>query len=92
MQQQQKKGLYWIDGMIPTQEDREAAAVLGIRAFRNAQQATDHGLEKAEIVAGCAPEGYSRMEGCHVITAEQVKIRKERQEKAAQAQGQAKGK
>ena len=54
------KILFFINGPVPTESDREqAASISGRVMFRNAQFAGSEPCEQCEAVAGCVPANYA---------------------------------
>jgi len=60
--------LYYIKGMVPTEEEKADAARLGMICFRNGAVAEKASyLEPADEVAGYVPAGYLEMKGCRIL-------------------------
>lgn len=60
--------LFFIEGSIPTDEERAAAEKLGTSRFRNARLVKDSDpIEKCDAVAGAIPEIYKNIEGVEVL-------------------------
>ena len=54
------KILFFINGAVPTESDKEqAASIPGRVVFRNAQFAGSEPCEQCDAVSGCVPENYA---------------------------------
>ena len=77
--------LFFTAGKVPTAQEREQAAALGMTCFRNVSR-VGATLEVASEVAGAVPERYKALKGCKVVavgpTAEELAAKVQAEAKA----------
>jgi hypothetical protein len=60
--------LFFVDGPVPSNEDKAAAEALGTKCFRNARKAGSPPVGGCRV-AGAVPEAYRRSKAVQVVTA-----------------------
>jgi hypothetical protein len=69
--QKQQQILFFIDGPIPSEEDRAAAKVLGATAFRNARKYGTPPKDGCKA-AGCVPDNYRKAKHVTIVALPQA--------------------
>lgn len=68
--EQSKRKLYFIDGPVPSADERAEAIKLGCTAIRNVRHVQPGKLEEAAAVAGKFPAEYKNVRGVKCIPSE----------------------